>query len=172
MHNRIRLLREKEKLSRVAFGKKLGVSGDVINNIERGRVEVKEHIIKLICSQFSVNEDWLRNGNEPMFLQTSDSIMEQLKEEFQLDDFSYNLVYEYLKLDEEKKRTIQEYVYNVLKIPQVTSKEQEQSTPTDRKHYDELSKEEKAKLYYKELELEEKVKEKSEASQNNILKSS
>ena len=31
MHNRIRLLRETKKLSRAAFGEKIGVSGDVIN---------------------------------------------------------------------------------------------------------------------------------------------
>ena len=29
---------------------------------ERGRVEIKEHILKLICSEFSANEDWLRTG--------------------------------------------------------------------------------------------------------------
>lgn len=172
MNNRIRLLRETKKLSRTAFGEKLGVSGDVINNLERGRVDVKEHIIKLICCQFSVNEDWLRNGNEPMFLKTSDSIMEQLKEEFHLDDFSFNLVYEYLKLDEEKRRIIRDYVYNVIKIPQEASKEQKQVLPIDRKHYNELTKEEKAKLYYQQLEFEEKVEEKSEVSQNDILKSS
>ena len=33
MNDRIRLLREKLGLSRVAFGQKLGVSGDVINNL-------------------------------------------------------------------------------------------------------------------------------------------
>ena len=52
MNERIRLLREKKGLSRAAFGERIGVSGDVINNLERGRVEVKEHIIKLIYQPF------------------------------------------------------------------------------------------------------------------------
>ena len=59
MNERIRLLREDKALSRAAFGEKLGVSGDVINNLERGRVEPKDHIIKLICAEYSVNEKWL-----------------------------------------------------------------------------------------------------------------
>ena len=53
MNERIRLLREDKALSRAAFGEKLGVSGDVINNLERGRVEPKDHIIKLICAHRS-----------------------------------------------------------------------------------------------------------------------
>ena len=62
MNERIRHLRESMGLSRAAFGKKLGVSGDVINNLERGRVEIKEPMIKLICKEFNVNEAWLRTG--------------------------------------------------------------------------------------------------------------
>ena len=114
MNDRLRLLREEIGLSRAAFGQKLGVSGDVINNLERGRVEIKEHIIKLICSEFSINEDWLRNGTGEMKAKTPSGIMEDLKKEFNLDDFAYSFVYEYLKLDEGKRNAVQEFFYNVL----------------------------------------------------------
>ena len=67
MNERIRILRERLKLSRAAFGEKIGVSGDVINNLERGRVEVKGHILKLICAEFHVSENWLRTGDGDMF---------------------------------------------------------------------------------------------------------
>ena len=79
MNERIRLLREKKKVSRAAFGERIGVSGDVINNLERGRVEAKEHIIKLIAAEYGVSEDWLRDGTEPMRIQP---------ETFSLDDFA------------------------------------------------------------------------------------
>lgn len=62
MNTRIKELREHLGLSRAAFGDKLGISGDVVNNLERGRVEVKEDRIKLICSVFNVSEEWLRTG--------------------------------------------------------------------------------------------------------------
>lgn len=68
MGDRIRLVRESLGLSRAAFGENLGVSGDVINNLERGRVEVKEPMIKLICSTYSVDEAWLRTGEGEMFV--------------------------------------------------------------------------------------------------------
>ena len=114
MNERLRLLREKIGISRAAFGQRIGVSGDVINNLERGRVEIKEHIIKLICSEFLVNENWLRTGSEPMFLQTSSGTMEQLKKEFHLDEFSFNLVYEYLKLEPAQREKVRDFFYRVI----------------------------------------------------------
>ena len=69
MNVRIENIRKHLGLSRVAFGNRIGVSGDVINNLERGRVEIKDHVIKLICNEFDVNEEWLRNGTGEMFIE-------------------------------------------------------------------------------------------------------
>lgn len=44
------------------FGKRLGVSRDVISNLEYGRVAPKEPFIELLCSIFSVNKEWLLTG--------------------------------------------------------------------------------------------------------------
>lgn len=62
MNKRIKFLREEMGMSRAAFGDRLGISGDMVNNMERGRVEIREDRIKLICSTFSINEEWLRTG--------------------------------------------------------------------------------------------------------------
>lgn len=69
MNTRIEQIRKTESLSRAAFGSRIGVSGDVINNLERGRVEIKDHIIKLICSEFNVSEEWLRYGTGDMYVE-------------------------------------------------------------------------------------------------------
>lgn len=82
IYERIWTLRKKHlKLSQAAFGEKLGVNRDVINNIENNRLsrpEQKLSLYKLICSEFNVNEEWLLNGTEPMFTQP---------ETFNLNDF-------------------------------------------------------------------------------------
>lgn len=62
MNSRIRKLREDLKLSRNEFGARMYVSQDVINNVERGRVEPSGLLIKCICDTYGVSEDWLRNG--------------------------------------------------------------------------------------------------------------
>ena len=98
MHERIRDLRKNQlHLSQTAFGERLGVSRSVINNIELNilsRPEQKLSLIKLMCREFNVREDWLLNGTLPIFIETPSAIMEQLKKEFQLDAFSYSFVYE------------------------------------------------------------------------------
>ena len=95
MNERIRPLRNALGLSRVAFGQKLVVSGDVINNLERGRVEIKEPMIKLICTEYHVSEEWLRAENGKMFIDDVSSTMQQLKKEYDLNSFDYELIVQY-----------------------------------------------------------------------------
>ena len=65
--DRIKICRKQLNLSQKSFGEKLGVSRDVIKNIELNLVDTKEHFIKLICLEFGVNEEWLRTGTGEMF---------------------------------------------------------------------------------------------------------
>ena len=67
MHNRIRLVREALKLSQREFGEGLGVSRDVISNIEYGRVKPKGLFVRHICKQYCVNAHWLETGDGEMF---------------------------------------------------------------------------------------------------------
>jgi len=65
--NQIKILRNHLGLSQTDFGKKLGVSRDVINNIENNRVPLKPTIAKLICSEFQVDPHWLETGEGEKF---------------------------------------------------------------------------------------------------------
>lgn len=60
---RIKQIRVSEGLSRDEFGASLGVSRDVINNVERARVKsTPESLIRLICKTYNVNYSWLAEG--------------------------------------------------------------------------------------------------------------
>ncbi len=92
MSNRIRAVREALKLSQRAFGEKLGVSRDVISNIEYGRVQPKELFLRHMCRLYKVNEHWLETGDGEMFegnpketdkLEEALSIFRTLRPEFQ-----------------------------------------------------------------------------------------
>lgn len=71
VYERIKELRKNTlKMSQAAFGERLGVNRDVINNIENNRLsrpEQKLSLLKLICKEFSVSEEWLLNGTGEMF---------------------------------------------------------------------------------------------------------
>jgi transcriptional regulator with XRE-family HTH domain len=63
---RLKLVRSKTKLSQQEFGNRLGVSRDVISNLEYGRVEPKEPLLSHLCAIYSISKDWLLNGNGEM----------------------------------------------------------------------------------------------------------
>ena len=61
--DRIIEIRKEENLSQEEFGKKIGLSRSIIGCYEKNIRNVSDRTIRDICSNFNVNEDWLRNGN-------------------------------------------------------------------------------------------------------------
>ncbi len=70
MNDRIRELRKTLKLSQKEFAQKIGLKQNAISYMEKKGATVTEQNIKAICSQFSVNENWLRIGSGNMFLES------------------------------------------------------------------------------------------------------
>lgn len=54
-------------MSQQEFGEKLGVSRDVISNLEYNRVHPKPLLIQHICDLYGVNKQWMATGEGPMF---------------------------------------------------------------------------------------------------------
>jgi transcriptional regulator with XRE-family HTH domain len=67
INQRIKELREKLVLNQREFSKLLSLSGGYIAGIEVNLRKVNDRLIKLIISQFGVNEDWLRLGKGEIF---------------------------------------------------------------------------------------------------------
>lgn len=67
MHTRVKAVRKALGLSQREFGEGLGVSRDVIGNIEYGRVPPKELFLVHLCQQYHVNRRWLETGEGEMF---------------------------------------------------------------------------------------------------------
>ncbi len=69
MNNRIRELRKALNLSQKEFAQKIGLKQNAISYMEKDGSTITEQNIKIICSQFNVNENWLRTGFEKMFIE-------------------------------------------------------------------------------------------------------
>ena len=120
MHDRLKDLRKSLKLSQAAFGARLGVSRDVINNIENGRVELKELMIKSLYSLFSVNERWLHVGEGSMFVKNDDSIFTTFAEKYNLTKAEQNVALYCLQLTSTQRAEILNHVVNVAQILKTT----------------------------------------------------
>lgn len=114
-HERLRFIREDLGMSRAAFGSTLGVSGDVINNMERGRVELKEHVLRLICKTHRVNYFWLTEEKGDPYIGVPEIILDEAIEEYGLDDTDKELIEGYVKLDPEIRDGIKKYLSGVFK---------------------------------------------------------
>lgn len=116
MNERIKELRETLKLNQADFAEMLNLKRNSISLIEVGKRNPSDRTISDICQKFSVSESWIREGTGDMFVKTPSSTMEQLKKEFDLDEFGYNLVYEYLKLGQDQRKAVRDFFYRVIQI--------------------------------------------------------
>lgn len=95
MQNRIKELRKFFGLTQTAFGDKIGITRNAVNNVENGRVDPSEIFIKSVCREFGVNENWFRYGEGEMLPPSSKAeeissfLGEVLSDE---DSFKFRLV--------------------------------------------------------------------------------
>ena len=116
MNKRIESLRNALNLSQDAFGALLGVTRSSVCSWENGRRNISESIIKSLCREFNVNEDWLRNGGpeENMFIKLShDEEVAMYTQDLLMntDDIVAtsikNFIVTYEKLDDTSKQVLQ-----------------------------------------------------------------
>lgn len=121
MYERIKDLRKNHlKLSQKAFGEQLGVSRSVINNIERNalaRPDQKLSLIKLICREFSVNEDWLLYGNEPMFVEPDTFSLDEFVKQRGATDLELQIVKTYFDLDPDTRKMLVDHFRKGITAP-------------------------------------------------------
>lgn len=64
---RVNMVRDKAQLTMEQFGERIGgVSKSTISNIENDNRNLTEHMLKSICREFNVDENWLRTGEGDM----------------------------------------------------------------------------------------------------------
>ena len=75
LKERIKKLRKKLDMTQAEFAQRIGTTQNVLANYEIGRRNPSNSVINNISKTFNVNEDWLRNGNEPMFIEIPEEDM-------------------------------------------------------------------------------------------------
>lgn len=160
INERVRKIRKSLDMNQTDFGKKIAVKQGYLTNIENGLRDVSEKIIKLICSEYHVREEWIRNGTGTMFEESDNSILNRLKDEYGADELDLQIVSKYLQLQPEKRRVIKEYVLTVASSYLQASAAQAPE-PAEPKTNPAIEKE--LEDYRRELEAEELAK-RSEAS--------
>lgn len=114
---RIALGSDDKKMTLEEFGSRLGVSKNAISNIENGRRNLTDQMCKAICREFSVSEEWLRNGiggDDVIFESSPEDAAALFAKENHLEDIERILIKEYLKLNDKSKEVFRAYLRNVV----------------------------------------------------------
>lgn len=110
MNERVKELRQALYLSGEKFGEAIGVKRSAISDIETGRNNLTEQMIKSICLAYNVNENWLRTGEGSMFNRTKESFLAELQKQFSLSDLQVNLIKTYIELSDKDRASIDKFI--------------------------------------------------------------
>ena len=69
---RVKVVRKAQDMTLEEFGKRLNVTKVTMSNIERGNRSLTERMLKDICREFNINEEWLRTGEGDMVQKLSE----------------------------------------------------------------------------------------------------
>lgn len=107
---RLKEARKELGLSQSAFGARISVSRDVINNAENGRVPPSTMMIKAISNEFSISEEWLLTGDGEKFSHSKSDLLTSLASEYNLDDIDVSILETYLNLPAESKSVFKSFI--------------------------------------------------------------
>lgn len=113
MNTRLKQLRKELKLSQEVFGKRLGITGGGISKLEKGERNITEQMILSICREFRVNYFWLTEGKGEIFSGTPQTVVDELAEDYDLDDIDKKIIEKYLEFTPEKRAVLKEYMKSI-----------------------------------------------------------
>lgn len=114
MHERIRKLRRILDLTQEKFAERIGIKRNTVATYESGRNEPVDSVVALICREFHVNEEWLRNGTGEMFAQDSEDEMQALTEKYSLSAADRILIEKFVSLKADTRNAILEFMADVV----------------------------------------------------------
>lgn len=110
MNERVKELRKTLGLTLDKFGERLGVTKQTVSRIENGINNVTDQMFKSICREFNVREEWLRNGEEPMFNGFPQTVLDELCEQYDLDTLDKQIVDIYISLPKQLRDSVKDHI--------------------------------------------------------------
>jgi transcriptional regulator with XRE-family HTH domain len=117
-----------KKISQSKFAGLLGTTRNAIASYESGKVVPSDTFIKLLCSKFNINEDWLRTGTGDMHIESDDSLFTIFSEKYGLTQTEQNVARYCLQLTSVQRTEILNHVLNIAEILKPTNLSNEHSS--------------------------------------------
>ena len=122
VNERIRELRKKYlHMNQTIFAQKIGMKQTSISSLEKPGAAVTKQTLRLICSVFNVNEEWILNGTEPMFVQPETFSLDKFATEHHMSDRELRILKLYLELDPQVRNDAIDYFMKGLSSSDTTT---------------------------------------------------
>lgn len=112
--DRLRNLRRQLDLTQAEFAERIGSVQNTITGYENGRRQPSGAVISLICKEFNVNEEWLREGVGEMFKAAPSSVLEQMAEVYSFSHRDYVAVEKFANLNRQRRDVILDFMREVV----------------------------------------------------------
>jgi transcriptional regulator with XRE-family HTH domain len=109
LNERIKELRKRSGLSQKGLAEKIGISQRSVSWGEQPGNNVPDSTIKTICMAFNVNEDWVRYGTEPMYIQPDTFSLDNFIKEKGGTELEKEIVKTYFELDPEIRKAVMDH---------------------------------------------------------------
>lgn len=121
MNDRIREIRKERKLNQTEFGKKIGVKQTTVAGYESGVKNPIDAVVKSICREFNINEEWLRHGTGSKYIiqseqDESDQYVTQLLQDSKTP-FSFlikEIMHTYNELDDKSQEAFNSFLSKLI----------------------------------------------------------
>lgn len=113
MNSRLKDIRKALRLTQKEFAARLGITDSGISRLEKGQNQLTDQLIRAICREYKVNYEYLKNGIGEMFVEVPQTIVDELCEQYDLDDFDRIMLQEYLKMDEASRNVLKTYIRKI-----------------------------------------------------------
>lgn len=126
---RIAMIIENKGAKKIEFAAALNIHQSYVSKLVRGESIPSERLIEDICRKFGVNRDWLERGEGEMLVRRSAAIIEQLAQEYHLDEKARRLVENFLSLTPENRAMVIAAFENAVML--MTRKPDSEKTPEE-----------------------------------------
>lgn len=96
------------RISQEKFASALGMKQTGVSYMEREGSTVTDQTIKTICLNYHVSENWLRNGQEPVFYQSNPSSLDEYAKRHGATALELQIVKAYFELDPDTRSMLLE----------------------------------------------------------------
>lgn len=106
MNERLKIIRKNLHKTQQEFGDICGKSRRAIAAYEQGAVIPDDSFVQLLCLKFNVNEIWLRTGIGNIYVEQKTNYINELSEQYNLNELGKQFLINFLELDETERNTM------------------------------------------------------------------